>query len=91
MFGNVLYKLEKQSKWKKGWELLKVTGVRRLVIPKQKLKIPSEVKKQIVSIAKRQPEARMTKEMTNLLSDLGTYWKAPVAGRRKRKRVNYKE
>ena len=91
VFGNTLYKLEKQKKWKKAWEILKVTGVRQLVIPKQKLKIPSELKKQIASTEKKQPEARRTKEMNNLISDLATYWSAPVSGPRRRKRVSYIE
>ncbi len=91
VFGNTLYKLDKQKKWKKAWEIQKLAAVHKLVIPKEKLKKPPAMKKQIASTEKQKPEARMTKEMTGLLTDLGTYWKAPVAGRRARKRVNYKE
>ena len=88
--GTKLYKLENETKWRKGWTLQKVTKVRMLEVPKEKLKkAPSELRK-IAEIKRQIPRVRVEKDMKALEPDLGSYWK-PVTGRRQRKRVHYKE
>ena len=88
--GTRLYKLEGESKWRKGWTLQKVTEVRTLVRPKEKLKKAPSVQKQISAIKAKIPKVRVERQMKNLEAELGSYWK-PLSGRRRRKRVNYKE
>ena len=89
IFGMPLYKLPRQTKWKKGWELQRVKSVRTLSMPTEKIKLPSDVRKKMLSVEKKTPEIRMDRDLNNLVADLGTYWQ-PVSGRRKRKKVNYK-
>ena len=89
VFGTALYKLPRQTKWRKSWELQPVESVRTLSIPKDKPKLPADVRKKLISIESKTPKDRMDKDSRNLVADLGAYWK-PVSGRRKRKKVNYK-
>ena len=93
--GTMLYKLEGETKWRKGWTLQKVTEVRKLVRPKEKLRKAPSVLKKIAEIKEKKPKIRVEKDMKNLVADRGfatrgSYW-APVEGRRRRKRVHYAE
>lgn len=88
--GTKLYKLENETKWRKGWTLQKVTKVRTLEVPKEKLKKSLDVRRKIAEITQKKPKVRVEKQMKALEPDLGSYWK-PVTGRRRRKRVHYKE
>ena len=88
--GTRLYKLEGETKWRKGWTLQKVTEVRKLQVPKEKLKKAPSLTRKIAEIKRKKPKIRVEKQMKNLEPDLGSYWK-PVSGRRRRKRVHYKE
>ena len=56
----------------------------------EELKKASYVQKQISAIKAKIPKVRVEKQMKNLEAELGSYWK-PLSGRRRRKRVNYKE
>jgi hypothetical protein len=86
--GTKLYKLQGETKWRKGWTLQKCTKVRKLEIPKKKLKKAPSVVRKIAEIKLKKPKVRVEKQMKQLEPDLGSYWK-PVTGRRRRKRVHY--
>jgi hypothetical protein len=86
--GTKLYKLQGETKWRKGWTLQKCTKVRKLEIPKKKLKKAPSVVRKIAEIKRKKPKVRVEKQMKQLEPDLGSYWK-PVTGRRRRKRVYY--
>ena len=88
--GTRLYKLEGETKWRKGWTLQRVDEVRQLVRPKEKLKKAASVVREIAAIKAKKPKIRVEKQMKSLEPDLGSYWK-PVTGRRRRKRVHYGE
>ena len=85
VFGLTLYKLPRQTKWRKSWELQKVATVRQLVIPDKRVILPQSLNK----VKKKTPQVRVEGSLLNLVSDLGAYWK-PTTERRKRKKVNYK-
>ena len=87
--GTLIYKLSSDKKYRKGWELQKVDEVRKLEIPKKPGKQAPRLLKEISEIKKKIPKVRKSVAMKSLEGQLGTYWK-PVAGRRQRKRVNYK-
>ena len=88
--GTRLYKLQGETKWRKGWTLQKLTVVRKLEVPTEKLKKAPSVVRKIAEIKRNKPKVRVEKQMKNLEPDLGSYWK-PVTGRRQRKRVHYAE
>ena len=96
--GLPLYKLEGETKWRKGWHLQKVNEVRKLVRPKEKLKKQPDVQKKIAEIKAKKPKVRREKDMKNLEPDRGfatqgSYW-APVQGSRRsrrRRKPNYVE
>ena len=96
--GTSLYKLEGETKWRKGWTLQKVKEVRKLVRPKEKVKKPAHVQKKIAEIKEKKPKVRRERDMKNLEADRGfategSYW-ARVSGQRRRrgkKKVTYIE
>jgi hypothetical protein len=86
--GTKLYKLEGETKFRKGWTLQKVEDVRKLVRPNKKLRKAPSVVREMAAIKAKNPKIRVEKQMKSLETDLGSYWK-PVTGNRRRKRVQY--
>ena len=78
--GEAKYRLAGERKWKKAFELQLVPDkTRKLTKPKQKLPLPAGSRRMLRAKA---PKVRVDKDLKNIESDLGSYWK-PVQGRRR--------
>ena len=92
--GVLKYKLSSDNKWRKGWELQPINKVRQLVVTKKSPIKVLGLQTKIKRITDNKPKYRKEASTKALEADRGfgeqgTYW-APVAGKRKRKKITYK-
>ena len=94
IFGQPRYRLAGETtKWRKPWELqlVKPKILRTLSKPKKEPVLSKTDRQKLQKLKNETPTVRQDKHMKEIESDLGDYWKLPVSGRRRRKRVNYSE
>ena len=89
IFGALHYRISGMKKWFKPWQLQKVPEkLRILTAPLESFELSTQELSEKKRIDEETPDIRSSQLTSQLESDLGSYWTAPLTKRR-RKRVKY--